>query len=35
MKFNVTSIRQLNDNELEGTIPAELGKLKLTKLFEL
>jgi len=35
MKFNVTSIRQLNDNELEGTIPVELGKLKLTKLFEL
>jgi len=26
---------QLNDNELEGTIPVELGKLKLTKLFEL
>jgi len=33
MKFNITSTRQLNDNELEGTIPAELGKL--TELFEL
>jgi len=27
------SYLQLNDNELEGTIPAELGNL--TKLFEL